>query len=52
MLKESICLNCIYIKPKLYNRVLFMVRQAHHYGHPELVEGKKRQSKIIMRNLD
>jgi hypothetical protein len=27
-------------KPKLHNRALFIVRQAHHDGHPELVEGK------------
>jgi hypothetical protein len=28
-----------------------MVRQAHHDGHPELVEGKKQQWKILLRNL-
>jgi hypothetical protein len=28
-----------------------MVRQAHHDGHPELVEGKKQRWKILMRNL-
>jgi hypothetical protein len=28
-----------------------MVRQAHHDGHHELVEGKEQQWKILLRNL-
>jgi hypothetical protein len=35
------------VNPKLRNRALFMVRQAHHDGrHPELVEGKKQRWEI------
>jgi hypothetical protein len=41
----------MWFKPKLRNGALFMVRQAHHDGHPELVEGKKQRRKILMRNL-